>query len=305
MSTSVLGSIVKPASLLMLYDTGTRKMGDRIYDEPLYFKGTPEPKASYMNMGSITDQEALKLSSNVYFYKSFMDLAQMTYVPYGPLDIDPKYFDIVRKYYSLFGLGVSTGIEMEDEEIGFKGEKTDPGFFLDMANGQYDTNTNLQATQYVSTIANGGRRYKIQYLKSVHESGDIGSAGEIIYSPTPTVLNEIPMSQEEIEHVKGGMVMAASESGGTITDYIPVSNEHGVEIAGKSGTAETFYYDEKTGSTIKNDTTSALGFAPVDDPEIALSVLWPYSEMDEGLSYYESPKVAAEVMDKYYDVKEK
>ena len=56
---------------------------------------------------------------------------------------------------------------MENEATGFKGSKNLPGFYLDLANGQYDTYTNLQVAQYISTIANTGSRYKVKYLKSI------------------------------------------------------------------------------------------------------------------------------------------
>ncbi|MGV2448496.1 UNVERIFIED_CONTAM: penicillin-binding protein, partial [Bacillus sp. ATCC 13368] len=67
----------------------------------------------------------------------------------------------LRSYYSQFGLGISTGIELENESTGIRNTVTnEPGKALDFGIGQYDTYTPLQLVQYISTIANGGYRMK-------------------------------------------------------------------------------------------------------------------------------------------------
>ena len=50
----------------------------------------------------------------------------------------------------------------------YKGKEINAGLLLNYAIGQYDTYTTLQLSQYVSTIANGGTRYKIRFLKGIN-----------------------------------------------------------------------------------------------------------------------------------------
>jgi len=59
-------------------------------------------------MGIVNDMSAIAASSNVYFFNVFIKLANALYSPGQPLNIEEKYFDIVRSSFSQFGLGVST-----------------------------------------------------------------------------------------------------------------------------------------------------------------------------------------------------
>ncbi|MCY8831250.1 penicillin-binding transpeptidase domain-containing protein, partial [Bacillus atrophaeus] len=74
----------------------------------------------------------------------------------------------MRNYYSQFGLGVKTGIDLPQESAGMQ---TTPdavgGLILDLAIGQYDTYTPLQLVQYMSSIANGGYRIQPRIVTSV------------------------------------------------------------------------------------------------------------------------------------------
>ena len=145
----------------MALDKGLISRNNFIVDEPLKFMGTPIKK-SLATMGNINEFTAIARSSNVYFYKLFLQMANIKYVKDMSLNIPMRFFQEVRNYYEQFGLGTTTGINMENEATGFKGSKNLPGFYLDLANGQYDTYTNLQVAQYISTIANTGSRYKVK-----------------------------------------------------------------------------------------------------------------------------------------------
>ena len=56
-------------------------------------------------MGYIDDLTALKMSSNVYMFKTAMNIA-IPYVRGGTLDIQQKSYDTMRYYFGQFGLGV-------------------------------------------------------------------------------------------------------------------------------------------------------------------------------------------------------
>ncbi len=122
------------------------------------------------------------------------------------LNIPPSIFNKLRSYYSQFGLGISTGIDLENESTGIRNSVTnEPGKALDFGIGQYDTYTPLQLVQYISTIANGGYRMKPHLVKEIREPElDSELKGSIQSSVEPEVLNRITMGQSEINLVKQG-----------------------------------------------------------------------------------------------------
>src|SRR5690606_7158037 len=104
--------------------------------------------------------------------------------PKQKLNID-KYQVIndLRYYFSQFGLGVRTGLDLPGEQIGFKGnvDTAPAGTTLDFAIGQFDSFTPLQLAQYVSTIANGGYRMQTHIVKEIRDPGDEnGNLGPIV-----------------------------------------------------------------------------------------------------------------------------
>lgn len=267
-SAMEIGSIAKPANLLMLFDQGVYKHGEEILDAPMYFQGSP-PKASYFNMGTIDDADAIALSSNVYFYKGFLKLIGQPYVKDMAVNVKSSDFELVRKYLSEFGLSVSTGIDMPYENTGLRGDGTLPGFFLDLANGQYDTYTTLQTAQYVATIANGGTRYKINYIQSINQPGGTGVAGAIVYQPEPVILNELTMSDDDIKRVREDMKGGTDRADGSSHDYLySLVSKYDFESGSKTGTAESFYYPGD-GTAVQANNSTSLSFGPFDNPTIA------------------------------------
>ena len=104
-SSYPMGSTVKGATVLTGYQTGAIQPGAVQLDEPIKLKGTPT-KSSWKTMGYINDLTALKMSSNVYMFKTAMNIAGVQYVRGGTLDIPQKAFDTMRYYFGQFGLGV-------------------------------------------------------------------------------------------------------------------------------------------------------------------------------------------------------
>ncbi|GAA3321847.1 hypothetical protein GCM10020331_039390 [Ectobacillus funiculus] len=130
--------------------------------------------------------------------------------------LNKKTFDMMRMYFSQFGLGVPTGIDLPNESSGFKGTADQPGLLLDFAIGQYDTYTPLQLAQYVSTIANGGYRIKPQIMKEIREpSTTTGEIGKVVESTEPVVLNRIDMDDSYLKVVQEGFRMVMQTPSGT------------------------------------------------------------------------------------------
>lgn len=265
----VPGSIVKGATVYMGLTEGAIDANTIFVDAPIQFKGSAE-KRSYVNHGPVDAVKALSVSSNVYMWYTVMALAGVNYVPNGPLIVN-DYAGIVRlmrSYYSMFGLGTSTGLDVPDETASsFVGNSTDVGKFLDFAIGQYDTYTPIQIAQYVSTLANGGK--KVQ-PKLVNTATEINS-DYVVYENKTTILSTLKGSESDLEVVRTGFHRCVLDGncGGSIKS-LPY------DIAAKTGTAESAEHGGKT-------TNAALiGWAPYDNPSLAFVCLAPDSDTNEG-----------------------
>lgn len=251
----IMGSTVKPAILSMGYQKGIWEYNQIVDDHPWHIRGTPQ-KASHTNMGPINEYEAIARSSNIYFYSVLLKLAGATYVPNEGLDINPNKFEEVRSFISQYGLGSSTGIDVDNETTGIKGSGTDPGLYIDLANGQYDTYTNLQQTQYAATIESLGTRYRINYIHKIVKPAVDTQEDRLIYEESPEVLNVVDISKEDAEHVRDTMDKAPSFPRSTvITKGFNVSRR----LSAKTGTSESFYYDPDTHILTKTNTTAFMG----------------------------------------------
>ncbi|MGG5255039.1 peptidoglycan D,D-transpeptidase FtsI family protein [Neobacillus sp. SM06] len=298
-----MGSAVKGATLLTGYQTGAIKPGDSLYTQPLKFKGTPVKRDwNKTGFGLVNDLYALKRSSNTYMFLTAMKIGgQQTYVPNGPLRIDKvAAINKLRTNFSQFGLGVKTGIDLPGEQSGYGAGQIpgDAGKVLDFAIGQYDTYTPLQLLQYVSTIANGGYRVQPHIVKEIREPDyRTNGLGPVIQEFDPKILNKIDMKDEWIKHVQDGMKLVVNDPQGTGYGYI--TNKQ-YNIAGKTGTAQALYDGPLPVHPMTWNVTF-VGYAPYDDPEIAISVVVPWSTTDQT---HVNLEIANEVFKAYFDLKQ-
>jgi cell division protein FtsI/penicillin-binding protein 2 len=295
MTTSYeVGSAVKGATVLAGLDSGAIQPGTVFYDAPLKFAGGTIKKSSHP-IGATGIQKALEQSSNVFMYRTVMSMAGETYRPGGKLNIPSSTFTKLRSYYSQFGLGISTGIDLENESTGIRNTVTnEPGKALDFGIGQYDTYTPLQLVQYISTIANGGYRMKPHLVKEIREPElDSELKGSIQSSVEPEVLNRITMSESEINIVKQGFRRVVTNGTGRVLNGPKYSKYN---IAGKSGTAETF----NKGVSVRNSTF--VSYAPYDNPEVAVAVVIP-SAYVAGTSNTLSKTITGDSIKAYFDLK--
>ncbi|MTH52430.1 penicillin-binding protein [Bacillus mangrovi] len=301
-SSYTMGSAVKGATVLAGYESGAIKPGTVLLDEPLYIAGS-NPKKSYQTMGSINDTEALKRSSNVYMFKTAIEMAGGKYKKNGALPLDTGTFSVMRNYYSQFGLGVPTGIDLPNEAAGYKGTSVTPGLLLDLSIGQYDTYTPLQLAQYVSTIANGGYRMKPQMVREIREPAPGEGLGPVTKSSEPQILNKLTMNQGNIERVQEGFRQVMQEKGGTGYSYFMGAD---YSPAGKTGTAQAFYDGpDKNKFLSPTYNLTMVGYAPHDQPEVAFSVVvpWAYDKSSNANSI--NKVISRRIMDKYFELKSK
>jgi penicillin-binding protein A len=300
------GSAIKGATILTGYKIGTLHPGDYHYDEPIKIKATPK-KASWRNLGSINDINSLKYSSNVYMFKTAIEIGNGHYEYDQPLNIDVKAFDTIRESFSQFGLGVRTGIDLPNEQVGFKGLSKKPGFLLDLVIGQYDIYTPMQLAQYVSTIANGGYRIQPHIVKEIREPDqDRNGLGPIVQEFRPVILNEIGVKEEWLKRVQEGFRRVMQDPGGTAYDYFKNAP---YLPAGKTGTAQAMYdgpemkkYKARGVLPPEVMNLSLVAYAPHRNPEVAMAVLvpWAYEGKED---HHANNEIGKRVLDTYFLLK--
>lgn len=297
-----MGSVVTGATILTGYQEGAIQPGTVFYDTPLRIKGTP-PKGSYKDFGNISDLNALKVSSTVYMFRTAIAIGGGNYVPNQSLRINEEAFPTIRNSFAQFGLGVRTGIDLPNEMAGFKGTETNSGNLLDLVIGQSDKYTPMQLAQYVSTIANGGKRIQPHILKEIREPADDASTlGSIIEEISPVVLNTIDTEPKWIERVQKGFELVMQEEGGT--GYSMFGNAD-YEPAGKTGIAKAFYYgplDKNNDEPLATMNLSLVSYAPANKPEVAMVVVVPWAYQGES-GHSMNLDIGRKAMDKYFELK--
>ena len=265
-----VGSVVKGASHTVGYQNNLIDSSKR-EDICIKLYQVPE-KCSYKYNGYLNDIKALRTSSNSYQFQTVIKLVGEKYKYNMKLNVTEKHFDIYRNTFASFGLGSSTGIDLENESLGIKGNKISADLLLNYSIGQYDTYTPIQLTNYINTIATNGNRYALHYLK------EIKSNEETIYKYEPKLLNKVESNFKRIN--KGFQeVLLGTGYGYTDLKYKP---------AGKTGTSQVIYSKDIT--TINQ---SYVMFAPYDNPEYSIVVITP------NVSYEEAKKPNTAPINRY------
>lgn len=268
-SSFTMGSVIKGASHTVGYQNNLIEIGEKLNDSCVKLYQVPV-KCSYKRLGYIDDITALKTSSNYYQFITAIKLTGNTYQNNMKLSVTQEHFDIYRNTFASFGLGTSTGIDIENETFGIKGNKVAADLLLNLSIGQYDTYTPLQLTNYINTIATSGNRYALHYLK------DVKKEDQTIYTYEPKLLNKVlnsnfPRIQEGFKEV----LYTGTGRGYTDTKYKP---------AGKTGTSEVIYNKDIT--TINQ--TYAM-YAPYDNPQYSIIVISPNISYNNDNDNYIAP----------------
>ncbi|MDN6630852.1 MAG: penicillin-binding protein 2 [Staphylococcus equorum] len=297
-SQYAVGSSIKGGTLLAGYQNNAIDVGDEMVDQPLEFAGGLK-KSSYFNQDgkvTINDKEALMHSSNVYMFKTALKIAGSAYTPNMTLPSDiSEAGQKLRKGLNQVGLGVKTGIDLPNETSGQIEPLTDnPGNFLDLAIGQYDTYTPLQLSQYVSTIANDGYRVQPHIGLEVRDATNKDTLGPVKEKFKGDVLNKVNNTEEEVNQVQEGFEMAFNEEEGTGYESF---NDTEVPSAGKTGTAEVFQDgDPKVNATY-------VGYAPIENPQLAFSIVYTNQPVPE--PWLNGGDLGRDVINYYFKEKDK
>lgn len=298
-----MGSSVKPAMVALGYMEGLITLdNNRIVDEPMKFQASNEKSSVFNRTGKVEvdDREALQKSSNIYMVKLAMKLGgQTTYEENGPLTINPNTINIMRGHFAEFGLGTKTGIDLPNESEGFIPESDQLVNAIDLSYGQFDLYTPLQLAQYASTLANGGLRYAPRLVKQIRGTDANGELGDVKASIESKVMNVVPIDPAAMDRIHQGMEMVSHTMDGT-AHYLFMN--YPIKVGSKTGTTEAFYSGPVQYAQNKPVTNATyIGYAPFDNPEIAIIVVVPY--LEESATGRQSTVIAHEVMNAYFEMK--
>lgn len=303
-----VGSTVKGATILSAYMDGVLdETNNVIVDQPLKLKGSENISSVFNRYGAeaVNDITALEVSSNVYMARLAMRMGgEWEYTPEMALNIDgAKLLDKQRRYFSQFGLGVPTGVDFPADASGLVGPANTPAQGLFYSFGQYDTYTPLQLLQYASVIANGGTRYAPRLVSEIRDTNvETGNVGALKTEIPPKIMNTVDVSDEAMSRVQQGFYQVVNGSRGSARSYFTNTP---YTSAGKTGTAEALWWDDDENrlTDINIINITYVGYAPYDDPEIAVAVVVP-NLPTSGRTNRENTRAARRVFDAYFKVGE-
>lgn len=303
----VMGSAVKGATVAGgLMNHVISPTNNTLPDTAIYLPGSAVKKSVYPigTFSSLDAPTALEVSSNIYMMQLALRWVHAKYVPKEYIWMPNNAFETIRRNFSMFGLGQCTGVDLPGEVSGIAGSAFDAqgrirsGSLLDLAYGNFDAYTPIQLVQYVSTIANGGYRLQPYIVQSLGKTSQDGKKIYIDYNKKPNVQQQIPWTSDELNVIRQGFyrVVHGTNGWGTAHKLKDVKPS----ISGKTGTAQTFYYDpdhpyNKHPRELINATF--VGYAPSQNPKLAIAVVFPGLDPDLEGSY--TLQVAREMVQDY------
>lgn len=297
------GSTFKMITALAGLESGTITPNSYIKDLGSFTKtGIPYAKCwiyPSSTHGSINVKQALEVSCNYFFY----ELAYRM----GNVDEGTGLNSIttLNEYMDAFGLNSSTGMEIGESDPGMASPaykervvKTQnpeattsqtrwtDGDTIRTAIGQSVNNyAPVHMNKYIATLANRGTRMKIHMIDRIENAN--GSISEKI---EPQVENVLPLHEENINAVFEGMLAVTQGGRGTLRT---VFRDFPINVAAKSGTAQEDLH--------RSSHTWFVGFAPYEDPQIAITVMIPFGESSNSPAAVVAKNVIAEYMGLNYE----
>ena len=257
-----IGSTIKPIVAVAALENGLYNMGETINCKRTYDYFSDYKPSCMGRHGSINLKNALAKSCNYFFFELGRRLGATK----------------LTDYYKQFGLGVATGVEVNDAKGILLDTKRDGGGdTLQIAIGQLNAFTPLQLANYTATLANGGTHYRASLIDKI-VSYDIST----VYDESkPEVKNTISISDSTLNAVKEGMLSVTEDGTGRAA-----LGDYPIKVGGKTGTAQV---------EGKADHSVFVAFAPFDNPEIAISVV-----LEHGSSGYSAGSIVRDILDAYF-----
>ena len=287
------GSVFKMVTAIAGLQSGAITKTEMINDTGVYKKyNLTWPCWYYTDFhrghGLLNVSGAIEKSCNYFFYETG----------------DRMGIETLAKYARYFGLGVKTGIQLPSETAGAMatpeyaksvGVTWTKGQTINASIGQgLDTFSPLQMAKYVSMLANGGNNIDVSIVKSIIKSDGTECSTDEINNYVNQKLGNQELEQENLEIDKSnlnailqGMKSVTSDTTGTA--YVRFK-DFGIEVGGKTGSAEA---RDDNGKEVVH--AWFAGFAPFDDPEIAIVVM-----VENGGHGNYTAEVVRDIMGEYF-----
>ncbi|MCL1478091.1 penicillin-binding protein 2 [Marinobacter sp. M3C] len=263
------GSTLKPMLAIAALDSGATNRTRRVWD-PGYFQFNSSGRRyrdwKRSGHGWVDLNLAITQSCDVYFYEIAVDMG----------------VDTIHHYLSRFGFGEDAALDVagalsgllpsKEWKQGARQEPWYPGDTVNLGIGQgFMLATPLQLATATALIADRGYWVEPRLLKSIDGNNDLTSfLPEQNHAPltlkNPDNWEFVVEAMADVMHGARGTARAA----GANASY---------RMAGKTGTAQVFSlaedeeYDAEEVRERLRDHALFVGFAPVDNPQIAVSVI--------------------------------
>ena len=239
-----------PGSTLKLLST-IAGMEEGIIDEGTYIECTgtfdyvdPPINCWYKNgHGSLDIRTAIEQSCNYFFNMIGFQLGKVGNNEFSEVQSLNK----LQEYASLIGLDRKTGIELSEATPKVSDAKAVPSY-MGQGNNLFTTS---ELARYATVMATSGNIFKLTLLDKVMDP-----KGEVIQEYEPEIEDVVNISSNIWDVIHDGMrrvIQTHSQFDGL-----------GVEVAGKTGTAELDLRHPNHGLFV--------GYAPASDPEYAVAI---------------------------------
>lgn len=272
-----VGSVVKAATISIGYKYNIIDIGDSVVDSCVKLKNKTK-KCSWKSLGRVDDLKALQESSNYYQFLIAIGLTGEKYKYNMALNNLDYAFRTYRETLASYGLGVKTGIDLDNESIGIIGKTISDDLLLNLSIGQYDTYTPVELSQYINTVANDGNRIALSLMKEI-----VTPEGKTILKNENKILNSIELDDIYKNRIKEGLRNVSKY--GTGSYYI----DKKFEASSKTGTSESILDSDLDGKADTFATTRTfVSFMPSSEPLYSLVIVSPnidYKENENTRTY--------------------
>ena len=282
------GSVFKIITLSMALEEGVTDINDSFYcGGSIQVTGDDEPRNCWKRQGhgAQTLTQAVQHSCNVAFINLGVRVGARSFYKYaeafGFLNL-PEDTSAIPSARTGIDIAGESGSIWWSQDLFYQSNNLSQ--LAAASFGQTFTVTPIQMITAVSACINGGYLMKPYLVKEVQ-----GDDGEVLSTNQPTVVRQVTSEDTSatvrsiLERVVGDPVDGTGKNA-----YVA-----GYSIGGKTGTSEKVSQDAAGGA--KEYIVSFLGFAPTDDPKIAILVLLDTPSNDTGI-YISGGQMAAPVV---------
>lgn len=270
------GSTYKPLVSIAALTEGIITTGTKITDRVVFSEISEKPKCwSNYSHGTINVSKAIEYSCNYFFYTVGYNMSDKA-------THDNKGIKTLAKYAKMFGFDATSGLSSAE----YKPIISDNSAVMSAIGQGKNDYTPSQIARYATTLVNQKKCYDLNLVSQVKNN-----KGKTIKKQKAKVHHNISIASTTWDAVYKGMYGVVNGSQSSIVQYFKSLKDDGIQVAGKTGTAQE--------SKSKPNHALFISFAPFKNPEICTTVVIP-----NGYTSANAAEVASNIY-KYYFAKGK